>query len=134
MNKVKSKYLQDLIRLYLIRAVLFFSVFSFSGFNPQIQAAVNQSVKSELVESRICKPVYKQKKNSKKYIKQLLTSPLLVARSFNDWGLRSHNNVAKIKFRTYRNRILLNSITSIKILFKIPPSSSEDDIPSLYLG
>lgn len=127
MKEIKFKYCKNSIRLWLFKAVLFFSVFSFSGFNLQIHSAFNESVKTELVESRILKPVYRLKKNTKKFKKILLTSPLSDVKSFNIWALLNDNNVLKIKFKSYRNRILLYSFTSIKILFKIPSSSSEDE-------
>jgi len=123
MKEIKFKYYKNLIRLLLFKAVLFFSVFSFSGFNLQIHSAFNESVKTELVESRIRNPVYRLKKNSK----ILLASPLLDVKSFNIWALLNDNNVLKSKFKSYRNRIFLYSITSIKILFKIPSSFSEDE-------
>lgn len=133
MNLDKSKYYQDPIGLWLIKAVLVFNVFCFSGFNLEIHAAVNESVNTELTESRVCKSVYKLKKNTKKYTQILLTNPLSGLRPFNIWSILNYNNFVKIKFRSYRNRILLNSTNPIKVYLKIPHSSSEDEIP-LSLG
>lgn len=134
MKKNKFTYYQNLIRLWLFKAVLFFSVFSFSGFNLQIQSAINESVKTELVESRIRKPVYGLKKNTNKYSKTLLASPLLDIKSLNIWAILNHNTILKTKFKSYRNRIVLYSITSIKTRFKIPPTSSEDETSPLSVS
>lgn len=131
MKKNKFTYYQNLIRLWLFKAVLLFSVFSFSGYNLQIQSAVTESVQTELIESRTRKSVYRQKKNTNKYSKTLLASLLLNIQSSNIWSILNYNTVLNTKFKSYRNRIVLYSITSTKIRFKIQPTSSEEDTPPL---
>lgn len=134
MKEIKFKYYKNQIRLLLFKAVLFSSAFSFSWFNLPIHSSFNESVRTELVESRICKPVYRLKKNTKKYSKILLESLLSDVKSFKIWALLNDNNVLKSKFKSYRYRILLYSITSIKILLKIPSSSFEDETLPLSIS
>jgi len=129
MNYNKLKYLLYLNRTWLFKAFLIFSVFSFSGFNPQIHSEVNESIKTELTESRTRRPDYSLKKNAKKYTGICLTSPISTLKSFDLWSLFNHNNLVKTKTRSYRNRLLLYSIPTLKLLFKIPTSSSKDEMP-----
>lgn len=129
MDHNKLNYYLYLNRKWLFKALLVVSVFSFSGFNPQIHPEANESIKTEITESRTRKPDYSLKKNANRYIGIRLTSPISSLKSFDLWGLLNHNILVKIKTRSYRNRLLLYSIPATKLLFKIPTSSSKDETP-----
>jgi len=129
MNKDKSKSYQDSIKLWLVKAALVFSVFCFSGFNQQIHSTVNSSIKIEIAESRTHKPAYFLEKNTKDYNKLRLASPLAYVYSLNIWAIINHDNILNSKFKSYRDRIILSSLSSIEVLFKLPSSSSQDETP-----
>lgn len=129
MSKDKSKSFHDPIKLWLVKIVLVFSVFCFSGFNPQVVASANASIKTELIESRIRKPAYSHIENAKAHDKLPLTSSLTESISYNNWAILNNNNVLASKYKSYRNRILLSSLSSIEVLFKLPNSSSQDETP-----
>lgn len=124
MKKDKLNYIQPLIRRWLFKAVFVLSVFAFSGFNPQVPAATNVVVKTELAETSIRKPAYELKKISKILF---ATRPSDDSR-FNIWTLRIHHNLIKSKFQSYRNRMLLCSIPSIELPIKIPSASPKDEM------
>lgn len=123
MKKEKFKYYQDLIQLWLFKAVLVFSVFSFTGINLQIVAAANVAVKTELTESRIRKAEFDLKKHSKNLFKRKLSDE----RTFNIWTVLNYYNVVISQYKSYLNRNLLYSITSKNLLIKILPSFSDDE-------
>lgn len=123
MKKENFKYYQNLIRLWLFKAVLVFSVFSFTGFNLHINAAAIFAVKTELAETRNRKPAFELNN----YSKILLAKSLSGKRTFNSWTVLNQNTLIKSQYKSYRSRNLLYCISSIDIHTKIPPSSTEDE-------
>jgi len=132
MYKDKFKYYQNLIRISLFRLVVIFSILSFSGINLQSHSAFTESFRTELVESRIQESEYRYDKNLKRNNKKLSTNSVITERSFVFFGLINFTKLIKTKFKSYRNRLLLNTIPSQFILFKIPLSLSDDVIPDIH--
>jgi len=134
MHKGKFKYNQNRIRLWLFNAVLIASVFSFSGFNLPIHPAVNEPVKTELVESNIQKPFYCLKWNTTSYCKTQLSNSLSTIKSFHVWGLINHFNVVNVKYKSYQSKTQLYNIASIEPNRIIPTSTYEGEAPLLIVS
>jgi len=112
------KYNTKLLRLRLFKAALLLSVFSFSGFSLQLHAAFSESYRTELVESRISKPHFSLDKINKKHSRIPLVSQ-------QELSLMNYENLLKVMFKTYHDKILLRSASVKETHIKIPPSSSE---------
>ncbi len=128
------KYYKNYIRLWFFKTILFFSVLTFTGFNVEIQSAFHQSVKTELVDSRICKPVYSLKSNKYKEINTLFVNPVSPIKSFNIWAILNFNLLSEIEFKSYLKRSLQFNFYSKRVLPNILYSSSKDENPYLSLS
>jgi len=133
LDKDNCTYNQNQIKSWLLKAILVFGIFSFSGFSIPTQAAISESIQTELTESRVRKPAYQLKKQTKKDRKIIHPSLFSDGRPFNSSTILNDNLVLKTQFESYQNRIQLYSIALIKIPFKIPSSTFEDDTP-LYIS
>ena len=132
MNTQKFKYNKNFIRHRLVNCILFFSVFAFSGFTPQIHSAFHETFRIELVESRIREADYSLKSINKTYTNSRLVSIISDIRSQSHGALLHYNNVLRTKLRSYRIRILFYRISSLFRNFTIRSLSSEDCSPPLF--
>jgi hypothetical protein len=132
MKEIKFKYFKNSIRLCLFKVALLLSVFSFSGFNAQLQSTNYHATQVELVESRTSKPIGKINKleNQFYYISVALSS--FISKPFNIWALRNHNHLFEVDLKINQKKTLLYQIFPIKTLFKIPSPSSEDEILAFH--
>lgn len=134
MKKINIKYLKGINQVWLLRAALFVSIFSFSGFNLQAHSILSQSFKTELVESRNRQEVYQLKRVYKKYSKALLINSHLIDKPFNIRALWNYHNVLNNKFKLCQNRTFPFHNILIKLFFKTATLSSEDDPSSSCLS
>lgn len=130
MKELNFKSYKNFLRLGFFQVVLFFSVFALSGGQVNIQSIFQQGVKTELVETRVCKPIYKLKHFTKIY-SQPYVQHLSTVKPFSSWALSNLNQLIATTFKVHRKKMLLFSIVSIPVIFKIPSSSSTDDLSPL---
>lgn len=125
MKKEKYTYNYDQIRIWLFKAVLVFSVLSFSGINLQVHSQANLATKTELAESRIRKSTYKL--NTQGAI--LISSTQSDCTTFCIWTILNHYNILRSKFKSFQQRILLYGLTPTDIRIKVPTLFTKDDSP-----
>ena len=117
----------DMVRIWVFKVALLFSVFLFSGFSPEIQSQIQRSEKTELVELRI--------QNSSCFHKTNFSAKIEI---FN-FGLLSNFGVGQfvilhrlqkilvVKFKSYSSIILLNYTSSSRALLRVQSSSSYEE-------
>jgi len=127
------RYYRNIMRLGLINAVVFFSVFAFSGFVPQAQSPLQETFKTELLESRTRQADYSLNSTTKQNRNFVIGYPKAKIESSCLSSLLYWDNVLRAKFKSYRSRILFCKISSFFRHFIIPTSSSEDWMSSAFV-
>lgn len=135
MKDTKSKYFRKTSQLWLLKVALLFSVFTFVGFNENIQDTYLESDKTELVESRNYSSDFNLNNFSKHIISTTFVRFFFDSESYNySLVLLNLNRSLKIKFRSISNQFLSYNFTYIKQLIKTLPSSPEGESLSFSIG
>lgn len=130
----KVFYSKDFIRQCLVHLSLLLSVFAFSGFNPYIQITSQDSVRTELFESRI------QIADSRLYPYSNSSSlnnncNLLKDKPpFSLYALFNYNNVSAVSFTTALNKTLSYNFSTIRLLLIAPLPSLADGFSHSFIG
>lgn len=132
MNPIKIKYRTELMRLWILRVALLFSVFAFSGFNSQLPATLLKSVKTELVESD--RHHRSLKTLSQKVFKAFFLCPSEVYVTNTSWALANFNQAIAIKYRVFRKKHLNYPLSTIKLPIKTPHTASDEGLSVSSIG
>lgn len=125
MIKVKNKYRNSSIELWLVKVILLFSVFCFSGFNKELQYAFLETEKTELVELRKEKVSYSLKEITQSSGKIISTSFRKALKTINDWALLNFNQIQIVQYKAVVQKFLTYS-TILKLPIKKLPLPSEE--------
>lgn len=134
MKQINIKILLSVIQLWLFKAALFANVFAFSGYNLYAQSEFNQSVQTELIESRISQPIFQLKENCQQHSTTPPAITLLINQSFVRWALLNYNDLTEIKYKLNRSRSLYSIENTIIIHFKLPSSSSKKEPSQIFMS
>lgn len=127
MKSTRNKYYKTTIQLLLLKVVLFFYVFSFSGYNQQIQHSYLEPIQNELV-------LLKKYRSSsiisyQKFIRELITSRSILAlkTSKYSWIISNTNRLLSVNYKSIHKRKFSYNSIYIKLPIKIFPSSDDDN-------
>lgn len=123
----KIKYTKQQIQLCLFKVALCFSVFAFTGYNVQAESAFQQSIQTELVESKVSNFDFNLNNFTKTYIKIPSTGFQFDIRPYNSYALLYTQKLILIKYKNAFKETLSYNVFSIKLLVKKSLSSSEDE-------
>ena len=117
----------------LLKLVLFFNVFAFSGFSEPTQPAFLNAFPTELVEiksNRFAFPI----KNFLKDINAFgINYAYLALHSSQSWALFHYNRIVLIKYKSFTKKSLHFNIPFLHIALKIPfPSKTSKNHPSPF--
>lgn len=127
MKEEKIKYQQNDLRLWLVRLVMFFSVFAFSGFNEKIQSAFHETDKTELVEKTKDRSIFNLNHPSHTQLNIPFTKGLNNWSVVNAFALHHFQNLVIIKYKAALKLTLAYKISFIKLPIKrLLPSSSDE--------
>lgn len=134
MNKTRSTYIGQNIRLWIFKALILLSVFSFSGFNPEAQATPLFATQTELLESRTSSPSFHFEYLNKDFCHQDLSSSQLIFTLSYNRATRIYDNYIQVKYKFYNKKNTLVSKSILRLPLKMPKPSSEDDVSSSYVS
>jgi len=137
MTGIDYTYYKDVTQLWLIKVVLLFSVFLFSGFNENIQSRHLESTKIELVESKDSKTILWQEnfETSLKIVSTGFTSNVVSSLFYSSKLSLNFEQSIILKYKVVSKKFLLQySSSSIQSPIKTIPSSSKDENPSFLIG
>lgn len=129
MAKTKFKYYISTVRLGLLQAVLLFSVFTFTGFNNNIQFAFLESVKTELVEDSKHRISYQLDFVSNKYKANHTKNTFDLHSCKQSWAALNLDRLITTKYKSSWIKFLAFDSCQIKLPTKTH-SSLSDETPS----
>jgi len=127
MNNTKFKYYQKVFQLGLIQIALLFSVFTFTGYNNQIESSVCSTFNIELVQSNSDYSAYILSKKDFITTKTLRVNTTDKKTTFDQRYIEHFNKLLTINLKSCNEKLLQHLTKSVKALFKIPKPSLEDE-------
>lgn len=135
MNKVinmKSQIsIQNFIQFWIFNITLCVTVFAFSGYHSPNPSEVQESTKTELLESRVHQANYILEWDIKEVNKKASNPPESASSVYDYQTLINFSVALKAKIKSYQQSVLRRQINSEITVIKIPSSSTEDDDPNL---
>ena len=133
-EKSKSIHINTLLKEILFRVTLLFSVFIFTGFNPNLQATDLQSFTTELIDQRENQPGFDLNYTAYKKYEIRLQFLDFIGFEFSDTYFLKNRYVAELQSLAHGNKVECCNNSSIKVPYSIPVSSSDDEFSLLSLS
>ncbi len=127
MKQLTTKNKIGLLRLWILKVVLFFSVFAFTGYNTYVQSTLPLSVETELVESQGSTTLFSPNDIVSGQQESTISSFYSDDYSYRFWSLRYYNHSIKLQYLTALTEVLTFSIPSVHMPFMVCVFYTDDE-------